>query len=85
MVFGVQVYFLERIYTRFPGGFIGSLKTYIYQAPSIQDTIFCRYPLTEDRSVVPEAGFVLIGSILVIYLTHMWIVALFFKHKYLIF
>ena len=71
MLFGVQVYFLERIYTRFPGGFIGSLKTYIYQAPSIQDTIFCRYPLTEDRSVVPEYAFILFGRILVVSLTHM--------------
>ena len=44
MMFGVQVDFIEGIYTRLYGEFLGILKTHIDHAPRIQDASCCRHP-----------------------------------------
>ena len=85
IVFEVQVEFIEGRHPKFSEKVIYILKTHIDQAPSIQDNFCFRYTKTEYRSVIPENGVILLGSILVIALTHMWSVALLFKNQDLLF
>ena len=85
MMFPVQVDFIEVIHPRFSGKFLVSLNTQIDQAQRIQYAYCFRYPWTEDRIFIPEDGLIIFVSILVISLTHILSVTLFFNHQDLIF